>query len=36
MDIDYEKVARNPASLTAQFENSQFSRLKMYIEEHRK
>jgi hypothetical protein len=36
MDIDYEKVARNPASMTTQFENSKFSRLKMYIEEHRK
>jgi hypothetical protein len=33
MDIDYDKVAQDPASMTAQFENSEFSRLKRYIEE---
>ncbi|SFC56074.1 hypothetical protein [Ruminococcus albus] len=33
MDIDYDKVAANPAELTVQFENSKFSRLKNYIEE---
>ena len=33
MDIDYDKVAQDPASMTAQFENSAFSRLKRYIED---
>ena len=33
MDIDYDEVAKAPASMTAQFENSKFSRLKNYIEE---
>jgi hypothetical protein len=33
MDIDYDKVAANPAYLTEQFENSQFSRLKRHIED---
>lgn len=33
MDIDYDEVAKDPASMTAQFENSKFSRLKRYIEE---
>ena len=33
MDIDYDKVAQDPASMTAQFENSAFSRLKCYIED---
>ena len=33
MDIDYDEVAKDPASMTAQFENSKFSRLKNYIEE---
>lgn len=33
MDIDYDEVAKDPASMTAQFENSKFSHLKNYIEE---
>ncbi|MCR5540902.1 MAG: hypothetical protein K6F71_08840 [Ruminococcus sp.] len=34
MDIDYDKIAMNPAYLNEQFENSQFSRLKHYIEDN--
>ena len=34
MDIDYDKIAMNPTDLTVQFENSKFSKLKTYIEEH--
>ena len=32
MDIDYDAVAKDPALLTEQFENSKFSQLKRYIE----
>jgi hypothetical protein len=32
MDINHDKVAKDPAYLTEQFENSQFSQLKRYIE----
>jgi hypothetical protein len=31
MDIDYNKIAMDPAYLNEQFENSQFSRLRRYI-----
>ena len=34
MDIDYDKVAEDPASLQEQFDNSKFSRLKRYIEDN--
>jgi hypothetical protein len=34
MDIDYDKVAKDPAYMTEQFENGKFSRLKRYIEKH--
>ncbi len=34
MDIDYDEVARNPASMTTQFENGKLSHLKTYIEKH--
>lgn len=33
MDIDYDRVAQDPASLQEQFENSKFSKLKRYIED---
>ena len=33
MEIDYNKVAQDPASLQEQFENSKFSKLKRYIED---
>jgi hypothetical protein len=36
LDIDYDEIANNPAYLTEQFENSEFSRLKTYIEEQKK
>ena len=32
MDIDYDAVAKNPTYLTKQFETSQFSQLKRFIE----
>lgn len=32
MDIDYDAVAKDPALLTEQFENSKFNKLKEYIE----
>lgn len=34
MDIDYDKVAEDPASLQEQFDNSKFSKLKRYIEDN--
>jgi hypothetical protein len=36
MDIDYDEIAMNPALLAKQFEKSEFSRLKTYIEEQKK
>ena len=36
MYIDYDRSAQNPALLTKQFEDSKFSQLKRYIEEHMK
>ena len=36
IELDQNKIAKNPAYLTEQFENSEFSRLKTYIEEQKK
>ncbi|WP_207646253.1 hypothetical protein [Ruminococcus albus] len=33
LDLDYDAIAKNPAYLASQFENSEFAKLQRYIEE---